>query len=176
MNPDDHDGTGEETTTEAPRKEGEVFYTDAGRVVYAAGGITPDVVVKNNRDSKLLTQLLARNLPFNFAVNWLVKHPDVPRDVAVTPAMREEFFKFAETAKFSTADELRRTWNDDPNHDLVDLAIRVELVNAKYGLEAGWGVRETGDAQVQKALTLFGEAERIASLPKKKNPARAAKN
>ena len=177
VNPDDHDGTGEETTTEAPRKEGEVFYTDAGRVVYAAGGITPDVVVKNNRDSKLLTQLLARNLPFYFAVNWLVKHPDVPRDVAVTPAMREEFFKFAETAKFSTADELRRTWNDDPNHDLVDLAIRVELVNAKYGLEAGWGVRATGDAQVQKALTLFGEAERIAALPKKKNPpARAAKN
>jgi carboxyl-terminal processing protease len=174
VNPDDHDGTGEET--EAPRKEGEVFYTDAGRLVYAAGGITPDVVVKNNRDSKLLTQLLARNLPFNFAVNWLVKHPDVPRDVAVTTAMRDEFFKFAEAAKFSTADELRRTWNDDPNHDLVDLAIRVELVNAKYGLEAGWGVRETGDAQVQKALTLFGEAERIASLPKKKNPARAAKN
>ena len=179
VNPDDHDGTGDDTTTtttEPPRKEGEVFYTDAGRVVYAAGGITPDVVVKNNRDSKLLTQLLARNLPFNFAINWLVKHPDVSRDVTVTPAMRDEFFKFAETAKFSTADELRKTWNDDPNHDLVDLAIRVELVNAKYGLEAGWGVRETGDAQVQKALTLFGEAERIASLPKKKNPARAAKN
>jgi carboxyl-terminal processing protease len=178
VNPDDHDGTGDDTTTttEPPRKEGEVFYTDAGRVVYAAGGITPDVVVKNNRDSKLLTQLLARNLPFNFAVNWLVKHPDVSRDVAVTPAMRDEFFKFAETAKFSTADELRKTWNDDPNHDLVDLAIRVELVNAKYGLEAGWGVRATGDAQVQKALTLFGEAERIAALPKKKNPARAAKN
>jgi len=174
VNPDDHDGTGEEA--EAPKKEGEVFYTDAGRVVYAAGGITPDVVVKNNRDSKLLTQLLARNLPFNFAVNWLVKHPDVGRDVAVTPAMRDEFFRFAEAAKFSTAEELRRTWNDDPNRDLVDLAIRVELVNAKYGLEAGWGVRATGDAQVQKALTLFGEAERIASLPKKKNPARAAKN
>ena len=154
------------------------YYTPSGRwiQVYAAGGITPDVVVKNNRDSKLLTQLLARNLPFNFAVNWLVKHPDVPRDVAVTTAMRDEFFKFAEAAKFSTADELHRTWNDDPNHDLVDLAIRVELVNAKYGLEAGWGVRATGDAQVQKALTLFGEAERIASLPKKKNPARAAKN
>jgi len=94
----------------------------------------------------------------------------------VTTVMREEFFRFAETSKFSTAQELRRTWNEDPNRDLVDLAIRVELVNARYGLEAGWGVRATGDAQVQKALTLFGEAERIAALPKKKNPARAAKN
>jgi len=173
VNPEDSDTPGEEH--EPSRKEGEVFYTDAGRVVYAAGGITPDVLVKNNRDSKLLTQLLARNLPFNFAVNWLVKHPDVARDVTVTSAMRDEFFRFAESSKFSTAEELKRTWNEDPNRDLLDLAIRVELVNAKYGLEAGWAVRATGDAQVQKALTMFGEAERIAALPKKKNPARASR-
>ena len=176
VNPDDRDGNTEESASaEPPRKEGEVFYTDAGRTVYAAGGITPDVMVKNNRDSKLLTQLLSRNLPFNFAVNWLVKHPDVSRDVTVTPAMRDEFFKFAETARFSTADELRKTWNEDPNKDLLDLAIKVELVNAKFGLEAGWAVRATGDTQIQKALTQFNEAARIAALPKKKMPARAAR-
>jgi carboxyl-terminal processing protease len=174
VNPDDSESQVEET--EPPtKKEGEVFYTDAGRVVYAAGGITPDVAVKNNRDSKLLTQVLARNLPFNFAVNWLVKHPDVSRDVAVTPAMREEFFRFAETSRFSTAEELKRLWNEDPNRELVDLAIRIELVNARYGLEAGWAVRATGDSQIQKAITQFDEAERIAALPKKKIPARASR-
>jgi carboxyl-terminal processing protease len=176
VNPDDSDATPEDPSADAPKKEGEVFYTDAGRVVYAAGGITPDVAVKNNRDSKLLTQVLARQLPFNFAVNWLVKHPDVPRDVTVTPAMRDEFFRFAETAKFSTAEELKRMWNEDPNRQLVDLAIRIELVNAKYGLEAGWAVRATGDSQIQTAMTQFGEAARIAALPKKKNPARAARD
>jgi carboxyl-terminal processing protease len=158
-----------------PRKEGEVFYTDAGRVVYAAGGITPDTMVKNDRESKLLAQLLARNIPFNFAVNWLVKHPDVPRDVAVTPAMRDEFFRFAESSKYSTAPEIARMYAEDPNRELVDLALKVELVNAKYGLEAGWAVRATGDAQIQKALTQFNEAARIAALPKKKMPARAAR-
>lgn len=174
VNPDE-DSAPEET--EATKKEGEVFYTDAGRTVYAAGGISPDVMVKNNRDSKLLSQLLARNVPFNFAVNWLVKHPDVGRDVVVTPAIREEFFRFAETtAKFSAADELRRLYAEDPNRELVDLAIRVELVNAKHGLEAGWAVRATGDSQIQKALTLFGEAERVAALPKKKNGARASRS
>jgi len=99
----------------------------------------------------------------------------VTRDVTVTPATRDEFFRFAEASKFSTAGELKRTWTEDPNRDLLDLAIRVELVNAKYGLEAGWAVRATGDAQVQKALTMFGEAQRIAALPKKKNPARASR-
>jgi carboxyl-terminal processing protease len=171
-----HDSESQVEETEPPtKKEGEVFYTEAGRVVYAAGGITPDVAVKNNRDSKLLTQVLARNLPFNFAVNWLVKHPDVSRDVAVTPAMRDEFFRFAETSRFSTAEELKRLWNEDPNRELVDLAIRIELVNARYGLEAGWAVRATGDPQIQNALTQFDEAQRIAALPKKKIPARASR-
>jgi carboxyl-terminal processing protease len=174
VNPDDSESQVEETEPPA-KKEGEVFYTEAGRVVYAAGGITPDVAVKNNRDSKLLTQVLARNLPFNFAVNWLVKHPDVSRDVAMTPAMREDFFRFAETSRFSTAEELKRLWNEDPNRELVDLAIRIELVNARYGLEAGWAVRATGDSQIQKAITQFDEAERIAALPKKKIPARASR-
>jgi hypothetical protein len=64
---------------------------------------------------------------------------------------------------------------EDPNRELVDLAIKVEVVNAKYGLEAGWAVRATGDAQIQKALTQFNEAARIAALPKKKMPARAAR-
>jgi carboxyl-terminal processing protease len=172
VNPGDDAQTPE---ADAPRKEGEVFYTDAGRVVYAAGGITPDTMVKNDRESKLLAQLLARNVPFNFAVNWLVKHPDVPRDVTVTPAMRDEFFRFAESSKHSTAAEIARQYTEDPNRELVDLAIKDELVNAKYGLEAGWAVRATGDAQIQKALTQFNEAARIAALPKKKMPARAAR-
>jgi len=175
VNPADSDSLAGESNGEPGKTAGEVFYTGAGRVVHAAGGITPDVLVKNDRDSKLLSQLLARNLPFNFAVNWLVKHPEVTRDVTVTPAIREEFFRFAETSKFSTAEELRRTWESDPNRQLVDVALRMELVNAKYGLEAGWAVRATGDSQIQKALTLFGEAERIAALPKKKNQARASR-
>ena len=32
-------------------------------------------------------------------------------------------------------------WTQDPNRDLVDLAIRIEIVNAKFGLEAGRRLR-----------------------------------
>lgn len=172
VNPEDPDASAED----APRKSGEVFYTDAGRVVYAAGGITPDVLVKNeDRESKLLAQLLARGLFFNFAVDWLLKHPDVTRDFEVTQAVREDFFRFAEAAQFSTGEDLRKAWNTDPNRNLLDLSIRVEIVNARFGLEAGRRAQATGDPQIQKAMTLFGEAARIATLPKKPNPSRAAK-
>jgi len=141
-------------------------------VVYAAGGITPDVLVKNTLgDSKLLTQLLARSLFFNFGIDYLSRHRDVPSDFTVTPAIRDEFFHFAEKSGYLTAEELQRQWQEDPNHNLVDLAIRVEIVNSKFGLEAGRKVQVSGDMQVQKAMTLFGEAARIAALPKKSNTA-----
>lgn len=177
VNPEDRDpGTGETPIEEPPRKTGEVFYTDAGRTVYAAGGITPDVVVKNeDRDSKVLAQLLARGLFFNFAVDWLAKHPEVRPDFEVTPAIREDFFRFVEGTKFDTAENLRKAYGEDPNRHWIDLAIRVDIVNARFGLEAGRRLQATGDPQIQKALTLFGEAARIASLPKKPNQARAAK-
>jgi len=175
VNPEDPDAN-PATTEEAPRKSGEVFYTDAGRVVYAAGGITPDVMAKNDsRDSKLLAQILARGLTFSFAVDWNSKHPDVTTEFVVTPAVRKAFFEFAENSKFSTAAELERQWNEDPNKSLMDLAVKVDMVNVKYGLEAGWRARAAGDNQIQQALGLFDEASRVAALPKKANPARASK-
>jgi carboxyl-terminal processing protease len=177
VNPEDADSPSTSPAEEPPRKAGEVFYTDAGRVVYAAGGITPDVMAKNdNRDSKLLAQLLARGLTFAFAVDWNSKHPEVTPDFTVTPAVRDAFFQFCEASgKFSTAEELRRQWNEDPNKGLTDLSIRVDVVNVKYGLESGWKARASGDTQIQQALGLFDEAARVAALPKKTNQARAAK-
>jgi carboxyl-terminal processing protease len=172
VNPDDPDAPDKQA--ESP-KTGQPFYTDAGRVVFAAGGITPDVVIKNSFDSKLVTQLLARNMFFNFAVQWLPKHPEAKGEIPVTPALRQEFFKFVEASNFSSAEELERQWNAEPNKGLLDLALKIDLSNVKSGLESGWKVRASGDAQVQKALTMFDEAARIAALPKKPNPAAAAK-
>ncbi len=170
VNPGDPDA-GAQTGDEAPHPNADsaIFYTDAGRVVYAQGGITPDVIVKNDRDSKLLQQLLVRYAFFNFAVDWLSRHPKVTQDFTVTPEIRDEFFQFVEKqAKYSTADELKKSYTEDANRTLVDLAIQTEIVNAKFGPEAGRRAFAAGDPQIQKGLTLFGEAARIAALPKKK--------
>ncbi len=175
VNPSDPDSA-ENHPEDLPRQAGEPFYTDAGRIVYAAGGITPDVIVRNNFDSKLLTQLLARNMFFNFAVEWTAKHPETPETFTVTPEVRAAFFRYVEGAKFSSVDELERQWSADPNRNLIDLALRIEVANVKFGLESGRKVQVSGDTQVQKALGLFDEAARIASLPKKPNLARAAKS
>ncbi len=174
VNPEDTDATPEKPGEES-KSAGQPFYTDAGRIVFAAGGITPDFPVKNSFDSKVVTQLLARNMFFNFAVQWLPKHPEVKQDIEITPALRQEFFQFVEASKFSTADELARQWSEETNKNLLDYAMRIDLANVRSGLESGWKVRASGDMQVQKGLTLFPEAARIAALPKKPNPAHAAK-
>ncbi|HSP92944.1 MAG TPA: S41 family peptidase [Thermoanaerobaculia bacterium] len=175
VNPDDPDPAAPEKASEETKSTGQPFYTDAGRIVFAAGGITPDVLVKNSFDSKLVTQLLARNMFFNFAVQWLPRHPEVKQDLQITPSLRQEFFAFVEASKFSTADELSRQWNEEPNKNLLDYALRIDIANVHAGLEAGWKVRASGDMQVQKGLTLFDEAARVAALPKKASPSRAAK-
>ncbi len=175
VNPDDPDTAAPEKSGEETRSTGQPFYTDAGRIVFAAGGITPDFLVKNSFDSKIVTQLLARNMFFNFAVQWLPRHPEVKQDLQITPALRQEFFRFVEASKFSTADELSRQWNEESNKDLLDYALRIDIANVRAGLEAGWKVRASGDAQVQKGLTLFDEAARVAALPKKPNPSHAAR-
>jgi carboxyl-terminal processing protease len=170
VNPSDPDGSAEKSE-EAPKpgSESAVFYTDAGRVVYAQGGITPDVLVKNERDSKLLQQLLVRYAFFNFAVDYLSKNPKVDESFSVTPEIRDEFFKFVEkSAKYSTVEELQKSYTEDANRGLVDLAIQTEIVSARFGPEAGRRAFAAGDPQIQKGLTLFGEAARIAALPKKK--------
>ena len=157
VNPGDPDSVaGAQTGDEAPHPNAEnaVFYTDAGRIVYAQGGITPDVIVKNDRDSKLLQQLLARYAFFNFAVDWIARHPNASIEGDVTPEVRKDFFEFVEkSAKYSTAADLQKAYAEDPNRSLVDLAIRIELANAKLGPEGGRKVFVGGDPQIQKALT-----------------------
>ena len=170
VNPGDPDASAEKgEDAPHPSAESAVFYTDAGRVVYAQGGITPDVIVKNDRDSKLLQQLLVRYAFFNFAVDWLSRHPKIAESFTVTPEIRDEFFKFVEkSAKYSTAEDLKKAYDADVNRSLIDLAIQTEIVNARFGPEAGRRAYAAGDPQIQKGLTLFGEAARIAALPKKK--------
>ena len=87
----------------------------------------------------------------------------------MTPEIRDEFFQFVEkSAKYSTAEDLKKAYSEDANRSLVDLAIQTEIVSARFGPEAGRRAFAGGDPQIQKGLTLFGEAARIASLPKKK--------
>jgi carboxyl-terminal processing protease len=171
LNPDDE--AGDKRDAEA-KKEGKIFYTDAGRPVYAAGGITPDDVVRYEKTSKFVQRLQAHGAFFNFVVDYLARHPNVERSVDVDDSVRNEFFQFAESQGIEKAAEARKEYQQDASRALIDSAIRTELLNSKFGLSEGWKSALHTDKQAQAALRDFPEAERIASLPKKSPAERAA--
>jgi carboxyl-terminal processing protease len=156
---------GEDDASPAPAPH-DVFKTDGGRTVYGGGGITPDVRVKAATLSRFAAGLYARQLFFDFAVDWRTKHPDVARDFKVTDQVREEFFRFVDSRPGSPPDQpSKQSWAAEKDPSQMDRAIREELANAVYGRDAGYRVGLEGDVQFQKALTLFPEAEKLAGIP-----------
>jgi carboxyl-terminal processing protease len=164
LNPDDDNG--DHRDTEA-KKEGKVFFTEAGRPVYAAGGITPDEVVKYERNSKFIQRLQAHGVFFNFSVDYLARHPNVGRNVEIDEAVRNDFFQFAQAQGVENAAEARKEYQEDAFRSLIDSAIKTELLNSKYGLSEGWKSALQTDKQAQAGVKDFPEAERIAAMPKK---------
>jgi carboxyl-terminal processing protease len=166
LSPEDEEGESEEAgpardVASTQRKES--FRTDAGRTVYGGGGITPDVFVKAPTLTRFAVTLYARGLFFEFAVDYRAKHPDVPRDFQMTPAVRQEFFKFVDGKPgLSLEGKTQASYEAEADPSILDRAIREELLTAAYGREAGYRVNMEGDVQLKKALTLFPEAEKLA--------------
>src|SRR5262245_57283389 len=56
----------------------EVRKTDSGRSVYGGGGITPDYVVRTEREAPIVSRLTRRdNVMFDYAVRYVATHPDL---------------------------------------------------------------------------------------------------
>jgi carboxyl-terminal processing protease len=164
INPDDDASDNRDADA---RKNGKVFYTDAGRPVYASGGITPDSIVKYEKASKFVQRLQAHGVFFNFAVDYLATHPNAPENLPVDEALRNAFFRFVQDQGVEDSAAVRKEYEADPAKELIDASIRTEILNSKYGLSEGWKSALKSDRQAQAALSAFPEAERIASLPKK---------
>jgi carboxyl-terminal processing protease len=167
LSPEDEEGGDAEET--GPSREAlssqrkESFRTDAGRTVFGGGGITPDVFVKAPTLSRFATTLYARGLFFEFAVDYRAKHPAVPRDLKIGDSIREEFFTFVDAKQGLLFEKgAKAAYLEEKEPLVVDRAIREELLTAAYGREAGYKVSLETDVQVQKALTLFPDAEKLA--------------
>ncbi len=55
-----------------------VFHTAAGREVRDGGGVTPDIVVKQEKFPNILFYLVNDNLIFDYATQYCLKHPAIP--------------------------------------------------------------------------------------------------
>ena len=152
-----------ENGPEVPLEQREKFKTDTGRVVYGGGGITPDAIIKQPTLARTTQLLEVRSTIFNYAVEYAAKHPDVNRELVVKPELVEEFVRFAVEKEVATEEDIRAALAKPEDRKFIERALKAEIVAAKYGYDASYPYRLQGDAQVEKALDLFPEAQKLAT-------------
>lgn len=70
------------------------YFTDNERIVYGGGGITPDIIIKEETLGNIVTQLLSRSVFLDFAVVYTEQHPELEVDFEVTDDLLGEFKTF----------------------------------------------------------------------------------
>ena len=148
-----------------------LFQTNAGRVVYGGGGITPDYVVKNPSPSPFTSNLLRRGL-FDQFVNayldgkGLKVRSTYGKDLRL---FRESFTVSDETLKDFRSFVVQRDVKINEKEYGEDLSfiktrLKASFARSFWGNDGWYPVMLQVDVPFQKALSLFPEAEKIARL------------
>jgi carboxyl-terminal processing protease len=147
-----------------------VFKTMGGRVVYGGGGITPDFIVKGDRLGEYAVQLRSKLVFLQYADEYLEQHGKEIRakygkdsgrfaaEFEVTPAMLEELQQIAAVKKIEFKKEL---YEKDLRY--IKAFAKAYIARSLWGNEGSSRVMMTEDGQLRKGLTLFPEAEKMAS-------------
>jgi carboxyl-terminal processing protease len=131
--------------------------TDAGRTVYGGGGITPDYIVPAEKEPLILSRMRRDNHLFDFAVKYVASHPALKPGFAADDAMMASFREFLASRRFKIEEG-----SFEPSRKAIEVRLRSQIAKVKWGAEAETRVLTEGDTQVQKALTLFDEAAKLA--------------
>ena len=138
----------------------ETFYTDAGRIVYGGGGITPDITVMPDtltsteqifREELAESELALRDATFRFSVQWVHDHPDLREDFEITPAIRDAFYNFIVQEK---GVEVDRDLFDDAA-GWIDWELGIRIAQSAFGEEASLKRTLRRQPQVTKAIALL---------------------
>jgi carboxyl-terminal processing protease len=141
--------------------DNEIFHTDLGRKVYSSGGITPDVVIDDDKLSASEQFLLARNAFANFAVDYSRQHKVTAPDWRPSHEVGDEFRKWLLHESIASKQEVDDALESQETRNYAQLEIRAEMLNIAFGQEARHRAIAGGDKQVQSAL---GQFDRAADL------------
>jgi carboxyl-terminal processing protease len=142
------------------------YLTLSGRTVYGGGGITPDSILAPEKITRFTNRLISKRIFFEFATDWASKHRNANMD----------FKKF--TKSFKLDDEmtagLKATMKKHDiefvedaykkDIDYITLLVEAEIARQLWDSEHYYQVRIKGDSEVQRAVVMMPEAERIKDL------------
>jgi len=143
---------------EPPPVKKERFRTDAGRVVYGGGGITPDVLAGDSiapvAETNFLRALGTQTSRFrdaitDYALSLKATHAITTQDFVVVPAMREEIWNRMRARGI----DIPRSVFDEAQ-SLVDRQLSYEIARYVFGSDAEFRRRSLDDKILQKALQM----------------------
>jgi carboxyl-terminal processing protease len=147
------------------------YKTNSGRIVLGGGGITPDYVIKSEKVTGLILTVFRKNLFYDFIRTYMEgkgfnlrskyekSYEEFKSQYTLSDDLMKEFRQFIETKeiKIDEKEYLK-------DYDFMKIRLKAQIAQMIYGFEGSIGILIGVDNQVQKALTLFPEAKRIAKL------------
>ena len=144
------------------------YHTEAGRVVYGGGGISPDipVVLKTiSREPRLSQKLFSKRIFYEFAADYVSRHKSIKDDmekfISDFKLSRREWRRFIRKAREADIKASDRRWERDKA--FLQNRIKAEIARNIWASRAYWRVILEYDNQLDTALALFPRAREFAS-------------
>jgi carboxyl-terminal processing protease len=149
------------------------FRTKHGRSVFGNGGITPDYIIEAERSTEYSNELRKNNVYYQFARNYLDKNSArIKKNFANNLTKFISDFRFAESemndfVKF--AEKLKVEFNAkdfQKDKELIKTRLKAFVARDLFKEEGWYSVLLRNDKQFLKAVSLFGEAEKLPGFLK----------
>ncbi|HEX9251279.1 MAG TPA: S41 family peptidase [Ignavibacteriaceae bacterium] len=147
------------------------YKTGKGRIVYGGCGITPDYIVKSGLMTAYTQNLLRKNIFYTFILSYLDKNTETIKqkygddlskfksDFKITDAMMKSFLDFASSKEVEFVDA-----DFQKDKDYISARLKAQIARNFWKNEGWYSVLLGSDDQLNKALTLFNEANDLAKL------------
>ena len=146
----------------ADKAKEDIKYSDAGRVVYGGGGITPDYIVARDKPNEFQNLLASRFAYFTFVRDFLAKNPPIDPSFQVSDAMLNDFKAHIQQRGIAATDK-----DLADNRDFLKMMIKQEVFYNRIGVAEAARVRLEADPQVLKALELLPQAKALQNMAKR---------
>ena len=87
---------------------------------------------------------------------------DVTEDVAITPAIMEDFVHYASEKDIAPVADIREALQKPNDRNFIERALKAEIIAAKFGFDASYPYRLQGDNQIAKAIEVLPESQKLA--------------
>jgi len=155
--------TDSDTAAERPLSQRREYHTDAGRVVYGGGGITPDLIITSaDSGNGMLAfwRMLDSDIPrfrdvlTDYALSVKASRAVQSPDFTVTPAMRDEFWRRLQA---KGVHQISRAQYDSAATQVNQL-LGAEISRFNFGLDASFHRQVQRDRVIATALQLAAQA------------------